>query len=352
MPRIPLALAVAPFALAACFNSASSSGPAGTQFDAGFDATAFDGETPDGPLPESGGVDSSAHDGGVPADATADAAPIVWPDAGAGCSAPSGESGLDPTAAGLPANGLVLWLRGDHGVYTTGADAGATSDAGMMASVCAWGDVSGNGWVLTSPSPTPLPVLDPTGVGGQPAVWIQPGTSLQIGSVLGIPPTSPRTLIAVEVLVNGDGRFDPIEQGMEGSPGTYINIDANTWETQGNLEGVYITNNSIDSNTATSPGTARVHVFTVSSMTIGAQLSSSIDYRINGATQTLTVRQGDGTIADFSTADFTSVAAPVASSTGVPGSGEVAEVLVYDRALTLAERQAVEAALRARYSIP
>jgi hypothetical protein len=36
----------------------------------------------------------------------------------------------------------------------------------------------------------------------------------------------------------------------------------------------------------------------------------------------------------------------------VPGSGEVAEVLVYDRALTLAERQAVETALEARYSIP
>ncbi len=352
MARTPIAVGLGTLALAACFNGASSSGPPGTQFDAGFDSTSFDGETADGPLPESGVADSSARDSGGLVDATADAAPIAWPDAGLGCSPPTGESGLDPTAAGLPANGLVLWLRGDYGVYTTASDAGATGDAGAMASVCAWGDVSGNGWVLASPSSTPPPVLDSAGVGGQPAVWMQPGTTLQIGSVLGIAPTSPRTLVAVEVLVNGDGRFNPIEQGLEGSPGTYITIDANTWETLGNLEGVYMTSNSIDSSTATSPGTARVHVFTVSSMTVGAQLSSSIDYRINGATQTLTVRQGGGTIGDFSTADFTSVAAPLSSSTGVPGSGEVAEVLVYDRALTLAERQAVETALEARYAIP
>ena len=65
----------------------------------------------------------------------------------------------------------------------------------------------------------------------------------------------------------------------------YIHIDANTWQTQGSLEGSYVTNNSFDTSAATK-------------------------------------------------------------------GGIVAEVLVYDRALTTIEAQAVEAALKARYATP
>jgi hypothetical protein len=74
----------------------------------------------------------------------------------------------------------------------------------------------------------------------------------------------------------------------------------------------------------------------------------AIDYRVNGATQTLTRTAGglgNGNFESFAGANFTSVGAG-------PADAFVAEVLVYDRALSVSERQAVEAALKTRYSIP
>ena len=250
----------------------------------------------------------------------------------------------------MPANGLVLWLRADRGVYTVADDAGS-DDAAAGPSVCAWADQSGNGWLLTG-QPSALPTLAPSGIGGQAAIVFGSGTTLQTSGVLGMSPTSPRTFVAVETLVRASGRFDPILQGQLGSAGTYVSIDANTWETVGNGEGVYMPQNSIQASTATSAGAARVHAYTISSMVIGTAFASAIDYRVNGVTQTLTVRQGGGTVQDFTGANFTAVDPVIASSTGAPPSGMVAEVLVYDRALSLAERAAVEGVLEARYGIP
>lgn len=67
---------------------------------------------------------------------------------------------------------------------------------------------------------------------------------------------------------------------------------------------------------------------------------------MNGATQTLTRNSGglgNGNIEDFSGANFTLV-----------GSGPhatMAEVLIYNRPLTVTERAKVETALKARYEI-
>jgi hypothetical protein len=300
-------------------------------------------------VPEAG-LDAGGEAASEASSPEAAATPVL--DAGPGCQVQSAPEPLSPALEGIPADGLVLWLRADRGIYVASTDAGGPGDGGAPA-VCAWADVSGNGWVLENDSPT-LPSLRATGVGGQPGLEFASTTSaLQTSGVLGIGATSPRTLVAVDSLVNAGGRFDPIAQGETGSAGTYLTIDTNPYETTGNLEGVYMTSNAFDTATATMAAVARVHVYTVSAMTIGTPITDSVDYRVNGISQTLTLLPGgsDGTFQDFSSANFTSVGSSFTSSTGIGPDAIVAEVLVYDRALTLAESEAIEAAMNARYGI-
>jgi hypothetical protein len=377
-PLLALALA-----LVAC-TSDDAAAPPGASSDGGRDVTtiplptrdggaadvsARDGAIPDATARETGVDDASVNDASVndasvndanvldstaPTDAGARdafaeaeaAAPIVWPDAGSGCNPPTSGGGLSPTAAGLPASGLVLWLRGDTGVYTTAAaDAGDAS----ASTVCAWEDQSGKGWLFT-PTTTTITTAS-AGIGGKAAVSFPASSAVVVSGVLGIGATSARTIIAVASLSTPTGRFHPFYQGQSGTPGTYLGLDSNTWQTAGSLEGVYLTNNSYDANTATTAA-ARLHVLTISDMTVGATASTAFDYRINGATQTMTLLAGNNQLQDFSGANFTAISSDPTSSTGVPGVGMVAELIAYDRALSLTEKQAVETALKARYAIP
>ena len=89
-----------------------------------------------------------------------------------------------------------------------------------------------------------------------------------------------------------------------------------------------------------------MHIYTIPTMTVGTPVLPAIDYRVNGVTQTLTRNPGglgNGNFEDFSGANYTSVA------TGAEAI--VAEVIIYDRALPVGERAAVEQALRNRYTI-
>lgn len=163
--------------------------------------------------------------------------------------------------------------------------------------------------------------------------------------MLSIPATSARTFIAVVQLVTTTERFQAIMQGESGTPGTYVNLDANTFQTAGSREGVYVTNNSYDAALSTS-ALPRVHVITLSTMTPSTPVLDAIDYRVNGVTQTLTRNAGglgNGSIESFSGANFTLV--------GNGARALLAEAIVYERALTLEERGAVETALAARYAI-
>jgi hypothetical protein len=341
------------FAAGVCVIGCGSSGGGNGAKDgaAGADAAAGDGGTADATA-GTGGVDAAGETGaeaspdgpsdaptaapvdgdGGPGDALAEALPLF--DAGSDCVAPSGETPLSAAAAGLPSTGLALWLRGDRGIYKTAAQG-----------VCAWADQSGHGTVLTGTGVRPA--WTSNGLGGQPAVhFMAAGQQLGTSGVLGIAPTSARTIVAVLSLVATAQRFEAVFQGQGDTPGTYLGLDANTFGTVGNREGVYMMNNAYDSALATSSA-SRIHVYTMATMTPGAPILPAIDYRVNGATQTLTRRPvglGNGNFEDFSQANFTSV--------GSLAEGIIAEVLVYDRALTVDERGAVETALKTRYAVP
>lgn len=287
------------------------------------------------------GGSNAGSDGGI-ADASIDASAATHDDAGSvplvdggtGCVGPGAETVLSATNAGLPSRGLVLWLRGDRGVYKTSANR-----------VCAWVDQSGNGNVLRAAVNPPL--WTGTGLGSKAAIHFDAAsTYMTVGGVLGIAPKSGRTFVAVVQLVNTTGRCQAVMQGKSGSPGTYLNLDANTFQTAGSREGVYATNNAYDSALATSTS-ARVHAYTMDTLVPGTAVLSAINYRVNGASQSLTRNSGglgNGNLEDFSGADFTLV--------GSAPDAFIAEVLVYDRALSVSERASAEAALKARYGIP
>jgi hypothetical protein len=279
-----------------------------------------------------GGVAGTGGAAGV--DGGVDAVDAVTLDAGAECIAPSGEAPLDAAAMNIPTNGLVLWLRGDRGVHKTAANA-----------VCAWVDQSGHGTIFTPYGGRPS--WSATGIAGLPALRpTTTGEGLSTSGALGIAPTSARTIIAVVQLLSATQRFNAVYQGQANTPGTYLGLDANTYNTAGSREGVYMMNNAYDSALATTTAAPRVHVYTIQTMTVGMPVLPSINYRVDGAPQTLTRTAGglgNGNFENFSTADYTSV---------VSGrDGYVAEVLFYDRALSGTEAAAVELALKARYGL-
>jgi hypothetical protein len=281
---------------------------------------------------ELGGA-AGAEAGAGGAGGASDPGPVVTVDAG--CLPPVTTKRLSPIAAGLPSAGLALWLRADRGIYAT-----------EQHRVCAWVDQSGNDQVFYANGQNRA-LWTEAGLGAQPAIdFDAAGRYLSTSGVLGIPATAGRTLIAVVQLVNTTGRFTALMQGQGNTPGTYVNLDTNTFQTAGSREGVYVTNNSYDTTLATSTS-PRVHVFTIGSMAPTTPVLSTIDYRVNGVTQTLTRNPGglgNGNVEDFSAANFTLV-----------GSGTrafVAEAIVYGRALSAAERANIESALAARYGIP
>jgi hypothetical protein len=254
-------------------------------------------------------------------------------DAGVDCLAPNDEAPLSAASAGLPSAGLALWLRADHGVYMTAANR-----------VCAWADQSAQGALFVPAADLTRPLWEASGVGTAPAVHFDAaGRFLLANGVLGIAPTSARTFIAVVKLLNTSARCETLEQGLSGT-GEYLELDANTFNTAGNREGVVVMNNAYDSGLATGM-VPRVHVYTLNNMTVGTPILDAVDYRVNGATQALTRTggSGNGTFEDFSGANYTAV--------GACPDALIAEVLVYDRALTVPERSTVEASLEARYAI-
>ena len=158
------------------------------------------------------------------------------------------------------------------------------------------------------------------------------------------------TFIAVAQLMTATGRFDPIIQGQGSTPGTYLMIDANTWQTAGSREGAYVTNSSFDTGLATSTA-PRLHVLTVSTMVPGTALSSALAYRVNGAAQVLTLKSGNGSIR-ASPARTTPRSARSTRARAPPPPGVTAwrpRRSSTTAPLTADEIAAVEAALKARY---
>lgn len=257
-------------------------------------------------------------------------------DAGSGCALLSSQH-TSAAQAGLPTLGLAIWLRADQGVYKN-----------QNNEVCAWVDHSGAGHALLS-NFGQRPLYVPAATNELPSIrFTGGGRPLSISGVLGIAPQSGRSFIAVQKLVNTSARSQAIIQGQGGTPGTYVAIDTNTFQTSGSKQGVYVTNNAYDSDVPTST-VLQIQGFFVNPMVVGTAVLPSVSYRINGIPAKLTRNAGglgNTNFETFSGANFTSVGQGQASS-----DYSLSEILIYDRALSIQEATQVEAALFARYSI-
>ena len=256
-------------ALVALTNCESSSNDVASPN--GVDAGVFDPHT-DSAVPPS--VDASgstdAADAANTADAAdaADAAPVLDE---AGCPVPTGVT-VSLVGAGIPSAGLKLWLRSDIGVNTINA----VADGGV---VCRWDDVSGNGHALTPAGVPPTKISN--GLGAMPAVSFGAAQNMTRAGVLGIGATSARTVALYSKTPDTTHRWQPFLQGTNGTPGNYFGIDANTFNTVGSREGVYVTNNSYDSDLATSAN-ARSLVLSISSMAKARGCSAGAGIRAAG----------------------------------------------------------------------
>ena len=162
--------------------------------------------------------------------------------------------------------------------------------------------------------------------------------------MLGIGATSARTYIAVSQPVSVTGRANPFQQGITGDCCIHNAIDWNTFNTAGQRFGLRVTSSTYDTNVTvdTSP---HVEVMTIDDLTPGLSIVAHTTHYLDGALSTLTLRSGSGTTDSFAGADYSTVFAQ---------GGEMiyAEGLVYSRALSTTEREAVQNYLSARCGIP
>lgn len=289
------------------------------------------GSTPDG-TPDGSSVDGRAIDG-PPVDGTvADARPVS--DAIPGCSLPDPYTPPTPAEVGIPA-GMAVWLRADMGV---------SRDTDGL--VCEIDDLSGNGHDFTQLSAGARPSVATIGL--QPAIEYTGGKSMTRLDVMGLSPTATRTIFAVVQLDVTDARSTFIHQGTLANNHTDLGPEANTFNSAGNLWGLYMTGNAYDSQIAATTDPSII-VWKIDSMTIGQPILDHLSGRVSGLDMTLTrtpAGSGDGNIEDFTAADqsFFGYSNP-------DQDYQIAEAILYGRTLTAREVGQVEAYLSARYGI-
>lgn len=264
---------------------------------------------------------------------------------GGGDPTPTDGSGDETPTATRPARDRVPGLR-----VALQAGAGVTTDAAGR--VEAWADQSGNGYEFTPGGQASRPTVAEDAVAGQPALVFD-GEDDHLGraDTLGVPNDSPRTFVVVSRLAEPTVRSPVLMQGELGSENQFYGLEANTFETAGERFGVYFIGSAHDSTRETD---TMFHVHTLRTEAFADQgaVQNTTTYYIDGAAVALEqLSSGRGPDTSF-TGEATAIGAfPVEGTPTVTHAGEIAAVLVYDRALTDAERSTVEGAMAGRYGI-
>jgi len=223
----------------------------------------------------------------------------------------------------VPTNGLKTWLK---------ADAGAVADAGNLVSV--WGDQSGAGNNATQATAANQPALAANVWTGMPVVRFDGSNdylTLPTSSALGIQ-NSDYELFVVARSSSGNTQF------LVGGAITEYELHLN-----GSTQGARFIPNSPWSTQATDIGTnlqytnGRFHVF---------------DPRVDGGTSYFRVDgiQSLDTATNARSAVDAALRLGIRSDNGYPLAGDIAEVILYNRALTPQERNQVTAYLQDRWA--
>lgn len=277
--------------------------------------------------PDAGARDATATDAGA-----RDADPTAC--------LPVNSTVLDPTSAGIPTLGLVVWLRADAGVSVT-----------PTGEVCSWKNQVGkevfraeNAVFLEMKLSSPQLVTD--WMPGIPALRSGPNRGLGASSVESVPATAGRTFFSVTERVDATGRFQPIMHGLPTSNFLYVGLDQNSYNTVGRRYGAYVSGGSFDASFSIQPGARAVESLVVDNLTVGSASASILHYFNNGSSATLTYLGNLMNVSDMSLMTTTYVACSQTGTVLQP------EALIYARPLSEAERRQVERYLAARYGIP
>jgi hypothetical protein len=238
--------------------------------------------------------------------------------------------GLSPWPTPTVASGLEGWYRADLGMAIDGSN-----------KVSQWTDLSGHGSHLLQSNSTKKPAWSATAFNAEPVVSFDGGDQLlTTGNSVYESTGNDVTIIAVMAPASTQAYFSTLlDHG-------YATGDAS------NLYGGFI----LQQNYA-------IHNRYRMCWGAGSQISQSPDANVSNRVQVLTiVKDGtasrsylDGALQDTATVPSALVVPGASLSLGSKANGDsgftgqVAEVLIYNRALTTTEREAIEAALAARY---
>jgi hypothetical protein len=231
---------------------------------------------------------------------------------------------IDPTTTAIPRNGLLMWLRADNSVSTSGSN------------VTSWGDVSGSGNSATNGSNQPTLVTG--AINGLPAVNFS-GTSqfLQVpAGMANFTSGASIFLVTKPAAVTAGARFLDFGNGAT-SDNIYLDEPTNTGAS-------LFTYNTSTGASATSP----------SAITLGQyQLLEAVYNGSNTATIYTNGVQGvQGTsMQTLQNLTRTKNYIGQASQGGNDFNGQLAEVLVFNRAVTASEQAAIEGYLFNKYNL-
>jgi hypothetical protein len=218
--------------------------------------------------------------------------------------------------------GLVLWLEADAGLYTDAAKTVPAVNDGDA--VYTWADQSGNGKDVVQTTLSKRPLLKLAIQNGKPVVrfdgtddWLKT-TALTV--------TQPTTLFAVAIR-RGAGNIYAIDCASTGNALIIASVGNGSWDA---YSGVLLTK-AVSNNT---------------------NVPYAVDVVYNGASSIL-VTNGVTTSgpAGSNNGNGTVVIGAYGGLTAPLWNGDIAEVLIYNSALSTADRQAVESYLNEKYAI-
>jgi Chitobiase/beta-hexosaminidase C-terminal domain/Concanavalin A-like lectin/glucanases superfamily len=235
---------------------------------------------------------------------------------------------IDPTTANVPRTNLLSWLKADNGVVTSGSN------------VTQWTDMSSVANNATQSNSSNQPTLVTNAVNGLPALSFN-GTSdyLQFGSgfanfvpgfsfFMVVKPTATATnyrdyLYFATNNTNTDSAIFEANTGVSGSMNLY-SFTGSTSSSIGSSTAITPSQYQLIEGTNNGAGTGILY-------TNGVQQATGFLYDMSNVTRTNNYIGGRATNFFY--------------------QGQIAEILVYNTALTTAQRAAVESYLQARYTI-
>lgn len=243
----------------------------------------------------------------------------------------------------FPQNGLRLWLNADEGI------------AESEGAVATWQDQSGNNYDFTTSDATERPTLVSNAVNGHAALRFDgDGDRLQNESTLGIPNDSGRTFFVVckfdQAVIDTTKRSPVLMQGQSGSDRNHYGFEGNSYLQTDNKPYVYLVGSTYRT-TAVLDTAFSVHTLRTETFPAWTDIVNTTTYYVNG------VNKGPLTEIAFNHVNFNGDTTTLGSFAHRADSGysshdgDIAEVLIYEGALSDSDREEVEGYLARKYGI-